>query len=127
MKILVVDDDELNRKILLSILNDDGFDVIQAEDGVIALEKMNAYPDIQVILLDRMMPNMDGMEFMKEFSKRPQWAYKKVIMQTAANQPKDVIEGKTTGVYYYLTKPFDSGIVLSVVRAAVDDINKMKG
>ena len=71
-----------------------------------------------------MMPNMDGMTFMKEFAKRPEWAYKKVIMQTAANQPKDVIEGKTTGVYYYLSKPFESEIVLSIVRAAIDEIHQ---
>ena len=127
MKILIVDDDRLNRKVLSTMLHDAGFETVQATDGLEALKALENDNDIKVILLDRMMPNMDGMEFMREFSKRAQWVYKKVIMQTAANQPKDVIEGKSTGAYYYLTKPFDSTILLSVVRAAIDDINKMSG
>ena len=126
MKVLVVDDDELNRKILTSILEDAKFEVVEAQDGVVALEQMEQHSDIQIILLDRMMPRMNGMEFMEEFKKRPDWEGKKVIMQTAANQPKDVIEGNKTGVYYYLSKPFDDEIVMSVVRAACDDINKDK-
>lgn len=127
MKILVVDDDRLNRKIITSILHDAGYETMQATDGLEGLKALEADSSIKVILLDRMMPNMNGMEFMEEFNKRPQWVYKKVIMQTAANQPKDVIEGKSTGAYYYLSKPFDSTILLSVVRAAIDDIAKMTG
>lgn len=127
MKILIVDDDELNRKILRTILQDAQFETVEAADGLEALEVLSGDSSIQVILLDRMMPRMDGIAFMKEFSSRPEWAYKKVIMQTAANQPKDVISGKSTGVYYYLAKPFDDDILVSVVRAAADEINRMRG
>lgn len=124
MKILIVDDDELNRKILEEILSDAGFDTVSAEDGVVALEKLEAYPDITVVLLDRMMPRMDGMEVMQRINEHPQWKHKAVIMQTAAGKPQEVIEGSSTGVYYYLTKPFNEQIVLSIVRAAIDDLKE---
>lgn len=126
MKILIVDDDELNRKILNDILEDAEFGVAEAQSGQEALDALEADPEIKIILLDRMMPGMDGMQFMRVFSTRAQWRNKKVIMQTAANQPKDVIEGNATGVYYYLTKPFDEDIVLSIVRSAASDIEALE-
>lgn len=122
MKILVVDDDDLCRKVLLEVFVTAGFEVSEARDGDEALTALESDPSIGVILLDRMMPNVDGIEFMTRFSNRMAWQDKRVIMQTAANQPKHVIEGNATGVYYYLTKPFDDEIVLSIVRAAVSDI-----
>lgn len=124
MKILVVDDDKLNRKVLKGMLDGAGLQSVEAADGLEALECLEKVSDIQIILLDRMMPKMDGMTFMQEMARRPEWKRKKVIMQTAANQPKDVIEGKATGAYYYLSKPFDEDILLSVVRAAIDDLGK---
>lgn len=127
MKVLVVDDDDLNRKIIRTILKDAEFTIAEATDGEQGLRMLEKEPDIQIVLLDRMMPNMDGIAFMKEFNSRPEWVYKKVIMQTAANQPKDVISGKGAGVYYYLAKPFDDDILLSVVRAAADEISRLKG
>lgn len=124
MKILIVDDDELNIKILEEILGDAEFQTVAAENGREALERLREHPDIGIILLDRMMPQMDGMQFMQEIKKHPQWAKKPVIMQTAASQPREVIEGTASGVYYYLTKPFDEQIVLSVIRAAMDDMER---
>lgn len=127
MRVLIVDDDELNRKILRTILQDAQFEITEAADGLEALAALKADTSIQIVLLDRMMPNMDGITFMKEFNQRPEWVYKKVIMQTAANQPKDVISGKATGIYYYLSKPFDDDILVSVVRAAADEITRLRG
>ena len=126
MKILVVDDDELNRKILLDILQDANYEVITAHDGKDGLNALEANPDVQVVLLDRMMPEMDGMGFLKAIGQQPQWKNLKIIMQTAANQPKDVIEGNAAGVYYYLTKPFDEEIVLSVVASAANDAKALE-
>mgnify|MGYP001164071026 CR=1 FL=1 len=125
MAILIVDDDELNRKILEEILEDASYVTISAEDGVQAMEQMKANAaDIELVLLDRMMPNMDGMQVMEEMKKHDNLQGIPVIMQTAASAPKDVIEGAGTGVYYYLTKPYDEQIVLSIVRAALDEAKK---
>ncbi|MCI5048993.1 MAG: response regulator [Rickettsiales bacterium] len=120
-KVLVIDDDDLNRKILDDMLEEEGFEVIMAEDGLQGLETLRATPDVDVILLDRMMPRMTGMEFMQQFRRRDEWRHIPVIMQTAANQPKDVMEGNQTGIYFYLTKPYEQETVISLVNAALDE------
>lgn len=120
MKILIVDDDELNRKILKEILEDGEFESVEACDGLEAFDMLKKESDIGLILLDRRMPNMDGMQFMEEMRNRPEYKDIPVIMQTAANSPREVIEGSSTGVYYYLTKPYDEQIVISIVRAALE-------
>lgn len=122
MKILIVDDDELNVKILEEILEDADFQTVSAENGLEAMDRLKEHADVELILLDRMMPKMDGMQFMEEIKKQPEWENTPIIMQTAANQPKEVIEGTSAGAYYYLTKPFDEQVVLSVVRAAIDEM-----
>lgn len=121
MLVLVVEDDTLNTKLLVEILEDAGFDTTTAKNGVEAVEIMNKPNDVEIILLDVMMPVMDGFQFMEEFNKHPEWQDRMVIMQTAATHPKDVVTGNTKGTFYYLTKPFTPDTVLSVVRAAVEE------
>lgn len=123
-KVLIVDDEEVNASFLTEVLEDASFLTVVATDGLEALGMLQQFPDIDIILLDRMMPNMDGISTMEEIRKNPKWAVKPVIMQTAAGSTSDVIEGSATGVYYYLTKPFDDNMVLSVVQAAVGDIER---
>ncbi len=121
MKILIVDDDEFNRKILLDILEETSYEVLVAQDGKEGLTLLEQHPDTAVMLLDRMMPELDGMGVLNAIANNPKLNHLKVIMQTAANEPKDVIEGNAAGVYYYLTKPFDEELVLSVVESAMND------
>jgi CheY-like chemotaxis protein len=121
MKILIVDDDEFNRKILLDILEETAYEVLVAQDGKEGLAMLETHPDTAVVLLDRMMPELDGMGVLSAIAENPKLTHLKVIMQTAANEPKDVIEGNAAGVYYYLTKPFDEELVLSVVESAMND------
>ncbi len=125
MKILIIDDDELNREILANILSDHGYDFTVAEDGASGLAALKADSALKIILLDRMMPGMDGMAFIEAVNADSALGPTKIIMQTAANQPKDVLEGNASGVYYYLTKPFDEEIVLSIIRAAEEDLRLM--
>jgi DNA-binding response OmpR family regulator len=122
MKVLIVDDEPMNISILEEILEDEGFETYTAGNGNEALAVLQSTADIQIILLDKMMPDMDGMAFMDEFNKHPEWSSKRVIMQTAATSDEDVVEGSNTGVFYYLTKPFNSSIILSLIRAAKEDI-----
>ena len=119
MAILIVDDEEMNRKVLEEILDDAGYETVHAEDGVEAIAKLKEHGNVEVVLLDRMMPNMNGMEVMREMQSNPDWARIPVIFQTAAGAPKDVIEGSSAGAYYYLTKPYEETLVLSIVRAAL--------
>lgn len=120
---LVVDDEAHNREILEEDLEADGFEVICAEDGLIAWNILQEDDLFDVILLDRMMPNMNGIELISKIKedKTSKLSRIPVIMQTAAAEKGQVVEGIKSGVYYYLTKPFDSEVMLSIVRAAAND------
>lgn len=120
-KILAVDDEEFNLDILKRYLVKAGYEAILAEDGLVALQKLEENPDIEVIVLDRMMPGMDGMEFLRRVKADPKFQDIPVIMQTAAAASEQVLQGIHAGVYYYLTKPYDDVMLLVIVSAALRD------
>lgn len=121
-RLLVVDDEEINVEIILSNLEDEGYDIDVAHDGVEAWEKLERAPEAyHAILLDRMMPRMDGMAVLARMKRDSQLRYIPVILQTAMTDKEEVIEGIRAGAYYYLTKPFEAGMLVSVVRTAVRD------
>lgn len=122
--ILVVDDEPLNLDIIEEFLTGKGQDYIveTANDGVEAMEKLEADPNkYDTVLLDRMMPRMSGMEVLEKMSAHPDLKYIPVILQTAKVSKEDILEGLKAGAYYYLTKPFTSDILHSVVSTAVKD------
>lgn len=124
--ILAIDDTPRNLKLLESYLLDTDYTVITAASGAEGLELLKQHKDdIKVIVLDRMMPNMSGIDFMKIIKSDMELRYIPVIMQTAAAEVNQVIEGIQSGVYYYLTKPYSEELLLSIVKSAVNDyINK---
>jgi len=126
-KILAVDDEEKNLKLIQGFLQRDGYEVITASDGMHAWKLLqNLNNEIDVILTDRMMPNMDGMELTKKVKAHPEMRNIPIIMQTAAAQKDQVAEGVKAGVYYYLTKPFDSVVLISIISAAISDAQVQK-
>ncbi len=122
--ILVVDDEPLNLDIIEEFLTGKGqsYVVETANDGIEAMEKLEADPNrYDVVLLDRMMPRMSGMEVLEKMSAHSELKYIPVILQTAKVSKEDILEGLKAGAYYYLTKPFTSDILHSVVNTAVKD------
>ena len=122
--ILVVDDEPLNLDIIEEFLTGKGqpYTVETANDGVEAMQKLEADPNkFDVVLLDRMMPRMSGMEVLEKMSAHAELKYIPVILQTAKVSKEDILEGLKAGAYYYLTKPFTSDILHSVVKTAVKD------
>ncbi len=119
--VLIVDDEPFNIEIIAELLSDEGgYQISSAPDGREALEMMEANPDdFDVILLDQMMPNMTGMEVLEEMKQHPILRHCPIIFQTAKRDMSSIVEGLEAGAHYYLTKPFDEGILLSVVRTAV--------
>lgn len=125
--ILIVDDEPYNVKILERLLKKNNYHAVSAVDGLQAWNYLQKYPKaIDLILLDRMMPNMNGMEVMEKLKANPVLKEIPVIMQTAAGSKDQVIEGIAAGVYYYLTKPFEEEIMLSIVNSAIEDGEKQK-
>ncbi len=114
-RVLVVDDDEVIRQLIAVNLTLEGFDVATAVDGQDCLDKVRAIaPD--VITLDVMMPRLDGWETTIQLRKTPETAYIKVVMITARAQEDDIARGANVGADAYLTKPFDPGEMIRVVR-----------
>src|SRR5271166_3622080 len=114
-RVLVVDDDEVIRKLIAANLTLEGFDVATAVDGQDCLDKVSAIaPD--VITLDVMMPRLDGWETAIRLRKRPDTSHIKVVLITARAQEDDKTRGARVGADAYLTKPFDPTEMIRVVR-----------
>src|SRR5882762_5643320 len=115
-RILVVDDIADNVEILRMRLTSLGYEVIVAEDGERALAKVHeGLPDL--ILLDIMMPKIDGLEVVKRLKADPSLPFIPVILVTAKASPKEVVAGLDAGGDDYLTKPIDQGALVARVRA----------
>lgn len=110
-KILIVDDIELNRSLLTEMLKDD-FDILLAKDGNDALKVLDEnHDDIALILLDLIMPQMDGFQVLEEIKKRP-WSYHIAII-IISSETTDRIETKCFdyGVSDFIHRPFDERLV----------------
>ncbi len=114
LKILVVDDEMRMRKLVGDFLKKNGYQVIEAADGSEALDIFFEQQDIALIILDVMMPRMDGWQVCKELR-----AYSKVpiIMLTAKSEERDELLGFELGVDEYITKPFSPKILVARVEA----------
>lgn len=116
LKILVVDDESRMRKLVKDFLTKNNYEVLEAEDGAQALDVFFQEKDISLILLDVMMPKMDGYQVCKEireYSKVP------IIMLTAKADEQDELKGFQYGVDEYITKPFSPKIMVARVEAVL--------
>jgi CheY-like chemotaxis protein/anti-sigma regulatory factor (Ser/Thr protein kinase) len=118
-RLLVVDDEEVNREIIREYLEAEGCELVEAEDGERALTLLGAPGVFDAVLLDRMMPGIDGLEVLRRMKRDPRLAELPVIVQTAAAAHDQVAEGLRLGAYYYLTKPYHRDALVAVVRAAL--------
>lgn len=125
--LLIVDDEPFNLDILQEHLEDENYVVVRAVDGPSALQTIESKEhEFSAILLDRMMPNMDGIEVLRKIKESSEFNKIPVIMQTAAANDSDIKEGIDAGAFYYLTKPFEPELMLSVVNSAVIDFENLK-
>ncbi len=121
--VLMVDDEALNLEILNEYFDGEaGFLLDSANSGEAAWALLqNPANQYQLILLDRMMPGMDGIGLLRKIKAEPRLAGIPVIMQTAAGLPAQIREGLEAGAYYYLTKPYRRDALLAIVHAALTD------
>jgi len=117
-KILVVDDDSTSRRLMSHILNREGYDVATASNGVEALELMADDP-AEILITDRMMPNMDGVELLKAVRQSPIYGHIPVIIVTANSDARDQPEAEAAGATAFLTKPVGSTELLATVQRAL--------
>ena len=123
-KLLVIDDEPFNLEILTDYLSEVGFYCECFDNPIAGWRHLDGNPDYQCILLDRMMPDMDGLEFLAKIKQDPRFQNIPVIIQTADGSPDSLCNGMRAGAFYYLTKPFSRNLLLTVVDAALADYKR---
>jgi len=123
LKILVADDESRMRKLVKDFLIKSNFEVLEAEDGSQALDLFYATKDIALIILDVMMPKMDGFEVCREIRQTSQVP---IIMLTAKGDERDELQGFQLGVDEYITKPFSPKILVARVEAVLRRTNQLE-
>lgn len=117
--ILVVDDNEMNRDLITRRLKRQGHESMSAENGRIALNLLKDHA-FDLILLDIMMPVMNGYEMLERLKKHPQWQYIPVIVISAADDMRSVVKGIELGAEDYLPKPFNPMLLKARIRASLE-------
>ena len=122
LKVLVVDDESRMRKLVKDFLVKNNFDVLEAGDGEEALNLFYEIKDIALIILDVMMPKMDGWQVCREVR---QYSNVPIIMLTAKGDERDELLGFDQGVDEYISKPFSPKILVARVEAILRRTNQM--
>jgi CheY-like chemotaxis protein len=126
-KILLVEDSNSVAQHIKRILSTRSYQVTHAVDGQAGWEVLQAGPtEFEAIVLDREMPRMNGLELLKLIKATPGLRHVPVVMATTLADKKSVLEGLAEGAYYYLAKPFQAEVLLSVVMAACDHFREYR-
>ncbi len=123
LKILVVDDESRMRKLIKDFLVKNGYEVLEAEDGEKAVDLFYSVKDIALIILDVMMPKLDGWMVCQEIRKNSKVP---IIMLTAKSSESDELKGFDLGVDEYISKPFSPKILVARVEAVLRRSNAVK-
>lgn len=114
-KILIVEDEESLLKLESILLTSRGYEVVGAADGAAALEQVVAErPDL--VILDIMLPEIDGFEVCRRIKQNPETAHIPVMMLTAKKSDQDCARGMAAGAAAYVTKPFKSARIVEIIQ-----------
>jgi CheY-like chemotaxis protein len=120
--VLVVDDEASVRQMLSRLLESCGYRVLTAANGREALQVFNTQGPVDLLVLDVMMPEMDGYEALARLKKLADPA-PHVVMLTAQQQDGEILKGYQAGADYYVTKPLKTGQLLNIVNYLIGDLS----
>ena len=123
-RILVVDDERDVREVVKTTLQKNGYQVVEATDGVEAYAAAAGKPDL--IVLDLMLPKLNGFEVLEKLKENPQTSYIPVVILTARGQAQDETRALRSGVTDYMTKPWSADELADRVRIALDQRRNAK-
>ena len=118
-KILIVDDSSVIRMVLKNTLNEDGYDVIEAINGVDALTILKSGEKIGLVISDVNMPEMDGITFVQTYKAIPELQYIPVLMLTTETGQEKKESAKAAGVRAWLVKPFNRESLMAAVSKLI--------
>lgn len=124
MNLLVVDDEVLIRNVVKEYAKSEGYGVVEATDGMDALRKIEKNPNIDLIIMDIMMPKLDGFSACREIFKIKKYP---VIMLSARKEEYDKLLGFDLGIDDYVTKPFSPKELMARVKAVINRSNNSLG
>ncbi len=123
-RVLVIDDEELNLFIIEEFLAEESLSLDLQSDPAQAWQQLDSPGSrYSLVILDRLMPGLDGLDFLRRMKADSRFVHIPVIMQTAASAPEQVREGLQAGAYYYLVKPYEPEALISIVRGALEDFH----
>ena len=115
-KILVIDDSMMVRQQVKRALTSAGFDVVEAQDGIDALEKANLTPDLALVICDVNMPRMNGLDFLEAFRKDDRFKSVPTVMLTTEAQPALVARAKSLDAKGWIVKPFKAELLTAAAK-----------
>jgi two-component system, chemotaxis family, chemotaxis protein CheY len=113
MRALVIDDSRTIRGIICKILRQIGMDVVEAGDGLQALEQMRRNPDVELVLVDWNMPVMNGLDFIVALRAQPAYDHVRILMVTSETESDQVTRAMDAGANEYLMKPFSPEVLIA--------------
>ena len=113
--ILTADDSASVRQMVGFTLREAGYDVVEAVDGLDALDKLNG-STVNMLITDLNMPNLDGIELIRQMRAQPQFKFMPIIMLTTESQDSKKQEGRAAGATGWIVKPFNSDKLLGIVK-----------
>jgi len=120
-KVMIIDDSRVTLEFVKNALIPEGYEVTALPSAIKALEKLSLDTSYKAIVVDWMMPVMDGIEFLKKIKTDEKLKQIPVIMQTARTDKDSILAGINAGAYYYLTKPFNEKVLSAILKAAITD------
>jgi DNA-binding response OmpR family regulator len=125
-RILVVDDSSTMLSFMEAVCKEEGYDVCKAESGLQAIVELKRNHDFKAIVIDWMMPEMNGIDLLKKIKITEKWKNIPVIMQTSQKDPKSIQAGINAGAYYYLIKPYQTKVLTAIIKSALSDYKLYK-
>lgn len=116
MKALVIDDSRVMRRIVGNILTEVGFEILEAENGQVALDTLEANDDVTLCCIDWNMPVMTGFEFIVAARKRAEWRNVTLMMITTEGEQDQIVRALAAGAHEYVIKPFTPEVIVDKLQ-----------
>jgi two-component system chemotaxis response regulator CheY len=116
--IMIVEDSATMRQMVGFTLRRNGYEVLEAVDGKDALDKING-GQIDMVITDLNMPNMDGIEFIRNVRQKPEFKFTPILMLTTDSQESKKMEGRAAGATGWIVKPFSPEHMMAVVKKVI--------